>query len=141
MDDKFKYMRDFRRRVVRIAAGLAFVVCASSALLGYGAVAIGFGLGSAVSIAGFSLAVSKSLKLFCIGKPNQAAAFSFKWFVPRFLLYGLALLIGARYSWINFASVVAGIFLCNAILILYEPVLIRFFASSKTGSGAFSGEI
>ncbi|MBN2208251.1 MAG: hypothetical protein JW759_03005 [Candidatus Coatesbacteria bacterium] len=141
MNDDLEYLRNFRRRVVRMAAGLTLVVCASSALLGYGAVALGFGFGSAVSIAGFSLAVSKSLKLLCIGKPSEAAAYSFKWFLPRFLLYGLALLIGARYSWIDFASVVAGILLCNAILVLYEPIMSRFSASTKRGSGVFSGEI
>jgi len=134
-------MLDFRRRVVRIATGSALVICASSVLLGYWAVALGFGLGSVVSIAGFPFAAKKSLRLFSIGKSSSAAAFSFKWFLPRFLLYGLALLIGARYSPVDFASVVVGIFLCNVILVLYEPVISRFFASSKRGSGAFTGEI
>jgi len=134
-------MLDFRRSVVRIAASSALIICASSALLGYWAIALGFGLGSVVSIVGFSLAAKKSLMLFSIGRSTSAAAFSFKWFLPRFLLYGLALLIGARCSWIDFASVVAGIFLCNVILILYEPVISRFVASSKRRSGLFSGEV
>jgi len=134
-------MLDFRRRVVRIATGAALIVCASSVLLGYWAVALGVGLGSLASIAGFLLAAKKSLRLFSIRESRSAAAFSFKWFLPRFFLYGLALLVGTQYSRVDFASVVVGIFLCNVILVLYEPLLSRFFASQKRGSGAFTGEV
>jgi len=102
---------------------------------------LGFGLGSVASIVAFGFAAKKSLGLFSIKESRVAAAFSFKWFLPRFLLYGLAILVGAKCAQFNLASTAAGIFLCNAVLILYEPVISRFFSSAKEAPGAFSGEI
>ena len=129
------YTLNFGRRVVRIAALLAGAVCGSAALLGRVEVALGFGLGSLVSTAGFWFAVKKSLSLLSTSHPKRAPALTFKWFVPRYLLYGLALLIGAKFASVDFTSVVCGILLCNAILVLYEPVICRFMPEEKDLSG------
>jgi len=138
IDEQKECLFDFRRRVTTVAAGAALVVCALSVLMGYWGVALGFGLGSVASIAAFWFAVKKSLRLLVIADSNRAAAHSFAWLVPRFLLFGLALLVGAKYSSVSFAAVAAGIFLCHIILVLYEPVISRFYADSKRASeGAF----
>ncbi|MBN1593560.1 MAG: hypothetical protein JW941_10000 [Candidatus Coatesbacteria bacterium] len=104
-------------------------------------VALGFGFGAVVSIVAFGFAVSKSLGLLAIRGSRAAAAFSFKWFVPRIALYGAALLVSSKLSYFDFASTVAGVFLCNAVLILYEPLICRFYSSSDKPIKAFSREI
>ncbi|MCD6328529.1 ATP synthase subunit I [bacterium] len=134
MNDQVIYIRDFGRRVIKIASLIAGVVCASALLLGYTGVALGFGLGSIVSIAGFWFAARKSVGLLSVRNSKMAAAISFKWFLPRFMLYGLALLIGAKYSSVDFVSVVVGTFVCNLVLVIYEPVIARFLPGLKRTS-------
>ena len=125
--------------MIKVAAGAALAVCASCMFMGYWGVALGFGLGSAASIAAFWFAVKKSLRLLVIADSSRAAAHSFAWLVPRFLLFGLALLIGAKYSSVSFAGAAVGIFLCHIILILYEPVISRFAAGSGEAPGVSRG--
>lgn len=139
MDAQTELLFSFRRRVIKVAAGAVLVVCGSCVFMGYWGVALGFGLGAVASIAGFWFAVKKSLRLLVIADSNRAAAYSFAWLVPRFLLFGLALAIGAKYSSVSFAAVAAGIFLCHVILVLYEPVISRFGAGPGEAPGVSRG--
>lgn len=126
------YALQFTKRVVRVTAAVAGAVCGAAVLLGHDAVALGFGLGALASVVGFWFAFRKSLSLLSASSPKMAPALAFKWFIPRYLLYGAALLVGSRLESVSFPAVVCGVLLCNAMLVLYEPVISRFLPGENS---------
>jgi len=133
-DEEVREMFDFRRRVIRIATTAVLCVCGLFFALGFFSIALGFALGSTASILGFLFAVSKSQGLLAITSSRRAAVYAWKCFLPKYLLYAVVLFIGAKVEAFSFPAVAVGVFLCNVILILYEPVISKL--SAKSGGPA-----
>ena len=132
-DSQILYIFHFRRRVLKASAVIAGSVCFVAWGLGFPSTALGFAIGAAASIVGFCFAVKRSLRLLAIRSPKQAAAFAWASFLPRYLLYAIALWVGASYPAASFAAVAVGVFICNLVVAAYEPVICRLWPEGDAG--------